>query len=817
MILPNISFQVLSFIYLTMISLLFFTKKKIKNKDTEIYTYLIIVNFLILIIDISSVFVLAYSKNQFLLDFTCKGYLAALIIWVDILTDYVWLTIWDKPRKAISSVFIIILMIIQTVTIFMFPLEYYWEGTVLIISKGEAIFVAYGMFILCALVWAINILVMHKVIPKNIIKEKNKKIYPVFLFVLFGITGVLIQKMFPQLVITTSVLTLVTILMYHTIENPDVDTIKILDKAKKQAEENSKAKSDFLSSMSHEIRTPLNAIIGFSNFIIDCDNLNDAKANATDVVTASTTLLETVNGILDISKVESGKMEVINDNYNFYDLLDETVKLANARLGDKQLELITNFDQNIPHTLYGDKSIIYKIIINILTNAIKYTNEGSIQYTVSGVTNGDKCKITISVKDTGIGIKEEDLKRIFNKFQRVDEKKNSSIEGTGLGMAITKELLDLIGGNVSVESTYGKGSTFTVTFEQTISNVSIVNKKEVVEEKSKYNFSDKNILVVDDNNLNLKLAIKLFARYNCVIKIVKSGFECLDLIEKGNKYDIIFLDDVMPSISGSETLARLKRIEGFKTPVIALTANAIEGVKEKYLNLGFDDYLAKPVEKNKLEDTLVKFLVNNTEAKSISNTVSKASIPVELINETVKDQILNSPSSKDVNINAGGNKMEDNIFGNAVNSNAGAEAQPSNLEDEKVYTNYSDKRVLVVDDNKLNLKVALKFLEIYNFQTDEAYSGEECIKKIEQGERYDIIFMDIMMPTLNGIETFHRLQNIEGFDVPVVIALTADAVEGAKEKYLAEGFAEYISKPIVREHLDQVLHKLLDNENNTNK
>ena len=810
MILPNISFQVLSFIYLIMISLLFFTKKKIRNKDTEIYTYLILANFFILIIDISSVFVLAYSDNQLLLDLTCKGYLVSLIVWVDILTDYVWLTIWDKPRKKISSFLIVVLMIIQGVTIFMFPLEYYWQGTVLIIEQGEAIVVAYSMFALCAVVWGINVFIMHRKIPKEIVREKNKKIYPVFLFVLFGIVGIIIQKMFPQLVVTTSVLTMVTILMYHTIENPDVDTIKILDKAKKQAEENSKAKSDFLSSMSHEIRTPLNAIIGFSNFIIDCDNLDDAKANATDVVTASTTLLETVNGILDISKVESGKMEVVNDNYNFFDLLDETVKLANARLGDKPLELITNFDESIPHTLYGDKSIIYKIIINILTNAIKYTNEGSVNYTVRGVKEDGKCKITVSVKDTGIGIKEEDLKRIFNKFQRVDEKKTSSIEGTGLGMAITKELLDLIGGSIAVESTYGKGSTFTVSFEQTISNVTIDNKKEVVEEESKYNFSDKNILVVDDNNLNLKLATKIFKRYNCDIKTVKSGFECLDLIEKGNKYDIIFLDDVMPTMLGSETLTRLKRIEGFKTPVVSLTANAIEGVKEKYLNLGFDDYLAKPIEKNKLEDILVKFLINNTEAKSIPNIELKSSNPVELVNETVKEKILNSPSAKDISINAGGNKMDDNIFGNAVANNVGVEVQQGNPDEGKTFSDYSDKRVLVVDDNKLNLKVAIKFLDRYHFQTDEAYSGEDCLNKVQQGQKYDIIFMDIMMPTLNGVETFHRLQEIEGFDVPVVIALTADAVEGAKERYIAEGFAEYISKPIVREHLDQVLHKILD-------
>ena len=278
----------------------------------------------------------------------------------------------------------------------------------------------------------------------------------------------------------------------------------------------------------------------------------------------------------------------------------------------------------------------------------------------------------------------------------------------------------------------------------------------------------------------------------------------------------------MPKMLGSETLTRLKRIENFNTPVIALTANAIAGMKEKYLLLGFDDYLAKPIEKDQLEIILKKFLLDNKEAKKLSNEALTSSKPMSVISDESKNAILSSASSKNVVVTetetpkpeaTNVEKTEESKVEGIKFNDKGASAEiiiPQNEE----FTNYSDKRILVVDDNKLNLKVALKFLARYKFQEDEAYSGEECINKVKNGANYDIIFMDIMMPNMSGVETFHELEKIPGFKTPVV-ALTADAVQGAKEKYLREGFAEYISKPIVRERLDKVIHKILDKEEET--
>jgi CheY-like chemotaxis protein/nitrogen-specific signal transduction histidine kinase len=627
--------------------------------------------------------------------------------------------------------------------------------------------------------------------------------------------------------------------MLFTIENPDLDIIEQLEKAKDEANRANRAKSDFLSSMSHEIRTPLNAIIGFSEFIIDTQDIEEAHSQAKDVVSASQTLLETVNGILDLSKVESGKLEIVNDNYNVRDLLDSTVKMAKARLGDKKLDLRVHFAEDLPDTLYGDKGNLNKVLINLLTNAIKYTNEGYIDYSVQCAKNNDTCRLFITVKDTGIGIKKENIDKLFTRFQRFDEKNNGTIEGTGLGLAITKQLVEMMGGNIVVSSIYGEGSSFSVALDQGLSSVHVESKQENTQETAEFNFHDKRILVVDDNNLNLKLADRIFAKYNCKPKLVNSGFECLDLVNAGEKFDLILLDDVMPKMLGSETLTRLKRIEDFDTPVVALTANAVSGMKEKYLLLGFDDYLAKPIERDQLSVILKKFLVNNTKAKKLDETQLTSSRPAELVTETVKENILNSASSKDVIIVEKENdktktitiekknepektevkeevkETKEEVKETETKNEVKEDIKTSNnikvsLPDSEEFTDYSGRRVLVVDDNKLNLKVALKFLSRYKFEEDEAYSGEECLNKIKSGEKYDIIFMDIMMPNMNGVETFHALQKIEGFNTPVVVALTADAVEGAQERYLGEGFAEYISKPIVRERLDKVIHEVLD-------
>jgi len=363
--------------------------------------------------------------------------------------------------------------------------------------------------------------------------------------------------------------------------------------------------------MSHEIRTPLNAIVGFSHSIKEEADLPESLEKDIDYIKmASDNLLEIVNGILDISKIEANKLEIIQNEYSVEKILNEIIFLIKGRIGDKPLEFRTNFDQTLPKYLYGDHTRLKQIIVNLLTNAVKYTDEGYVEFKIMTVQKKDICRLIISVEDTGKGIPKEKMNNLFKKFERFGVEKYDTIEGTGLGLAITKKLVELMGGSVYAKSEEGEGSTFTAVVDQKI----VVNPKYAADDyEQKINvkdlqFEDKRILVVDDNKINLKVAAKLLKSYGVKVDEVESGFECLRKIEQGEHYDLILLDDMMPKMTGVETFKKLKKIPGFKTPVVVQTANAIAGMREEYLKNGFDDYIPKPIERKELNKIIVKFL-----------------------------------------------------------------------------------------------------------------------------------------------------------------------------------------------------------------
>lgn len=607
----SIFFQICSLFYISLLLIIYFSKKRLGTVENKIYIILAVTNLIGLILDISSVYTISnMSRYPILNKFVSKAYLVYLLSWMFLFTIYVFiistnkkndknkteLHLSDYKNKVYPATILYFIFLILTIIL---PLYYKDNGNV-IYSYGPSTNLLYFVSGLCIFTWLICLLLNFKQI-------KQKKYVPIFAFLIIGTLVTIIQGAHPEYLLMTSMETFITFLMYFTIENPDMKLINELNIAKDQAIKANNAKSEFLSSMSHEIRTPLNAIVGFSQALSEEDINDNAKDEVKDIMMASNSLLELVNGILDISKIESGKIEIVNTEYQFKNIYDELVILAKARMGDKPLDFRCHYDEDIPSVLYGDYTRVKQVILNILTNAVKYTREGYIDFSVSSVRKDDICRLIISVEDSGIGIKQENIPKLFTKFERLDLEKNITIEGTGLGLAITKKLVELMNGTIVVQSIYGKGSKFTIAIDQRVVHKEVVVEKREEKKVSEVHAEGRKVLIVDDNKINLKVASRLLENYKLDITTVESGALCIDKVNS-NTYDLILMDDMMPNMSGVETLHKLKEIDGFAIPVVALTANAVTGMKEKYLNDGFDDYLAKPINRDELNNIVAKYL-----------------------------------------------------------------------------------------------------------------------------------------------------------------------------------------------------------------
>ena len=605
----NLYFQYISFIYLILLGCVFFHKKRADNIETKIYSKIIVNGFFCEIFDIASTYAAYVGINSVILIILCKVYLFFLIFFGYYMGIYLIKISKIDNQKLIERIYRAV-MLVFLLLVSVLPLYSYSNGNE-IYTYGLSATSVYVYIGLCILFYIFVILKTRKHIDM-------KKVIPFYSFIACIIIIATLQFFNPALLVVTAGIVFVTFVMYFTIENPDMKLIEELNLAKEQAEKANRAKTDFLSNMSHEIRTPLNAIVGFSQALAEEDISNEAREEVKDIIMSSNNLLEIVNGILDISKIEANKLEIVNTEYDTKKLMKDVVSLTKARLASRPLDFKVDIDPSMPPVLYGDYVRIKQILINILTNAVKYTKEGYIAFSVNTVVTGDVCRLIMSVEDSGIGIKPEDVDKLFTKFQRFELEKNATTEGTGLGLAITKSLVELMNGKIVVQSKYGEGSKFTVSIDQRIipKTVEEIETTEDVN-TNPFNASGQKILVVDDNNINLKVANRLLKDYAADVVLISSGQECINRILDGEHYDLILMDDMMPHMTGSETLKNLKNIFGFKIPVVALTANAISGMKERYLSLGFDDYLAKPINKDHLYKVLRKYLTENTNPLSV--------------------------------------------------------------------------------------------------------------------------------------------------------------------------------------------------------
>ena len=724
-----------------------------------------IVNLICLISElVSSYLTFTLGQDSLLAILAIKGLMGLMNGWIVLQTMYIFFATSSekttKNFKKYEKILFIPLIILVDLLVLLFPITFteglYGKGV-----SGPAVTIVVFESVVLSI---FSVLIM----TKNKGKIKKTKLIPFFLYLVLLLIATCVQQRNPGMMLTTSVETFITFMMYFTIENPDVKMIAELNSAKNSAEKANHAKSDFLSNMSHEIRTPLNAIVGFSESLKEDNIPRESREKVDDIIMASNNLLELVNGILDISKIEANKLEIIDKEYNINLMLEELIALTKARIGDKGLDFRIEIDKSLPAILYGDNVRLKQIILNVLTNAVKYTKEGFIDFKVSSIIKDDVCRLIISVEDSGIGIKEENLPKVFSKFERLNVEKQLTIEGTGLGLAITKRLVDLMHGKIIVQSIYGQGSKFTISIDQRIISLLPEPIKETKKSQSSViDATGSKILIVDDNELNIKVAKTLLTKYHFTIDSCTSGAEALTKIKDNQSYDFILMDDMMPRMSGRQTFQELQKRPDFHIPTIILTANAIDGMRDEYLSLGFDDYLSKPINKTELERVITKF-VNQ---KNISKTAGNHSSSTTSI---VKDE-FDLPKMKEVLTNQ-----------QAINE---------------------VKNILIVDDNELNLKVAQTMLKHYGYNLTTCQSGRDCIAKVIEN-KYDLILMDEMMPGLSGCDTLKNLQDIEGFTTPVIL-VTAASKDEVASKITTYGFADYLSKPLNKELLNDTILKYL--------
>lgn len=642
----NVMIQMVSLVYVTILGIVYIIKRKFNFIDSKAYKYLLFSTMALLTLDV--------LKTGVFVDFTdvtvnilSKLQVALFFVWLLLYVFYTLLSRSNTKYKTFKELLktytaVYIWMIVGVVLFSALVILQLMFNYLNINGSDDGLHLVYILGIVMVIIIVLNLLFKNK----NVAVYKN---FAIMISCLLLVVTIIMQIAYNDYPIIAIGIALITLFQYFTMEEPDLKYIEELEALKAKAEEANQAKTDFLASMSHEIRTPMNAIIGLSENLMNSNVPLEYKEDIKNINEAGNILLEIVNNILDITKVESGKFTLNVAPYSLADMLVKLSTIVKTQLSESTIQFTTEVKGNIPKQLMGDELKVYQVLMNILSNAVKYTKKGTIKFQVESIVSGNKDTLIFKISDTGIGIRNADKNKLFEKFQRLDQER-SDIQGSGLGLVITKQLVDLMGGKIKYESVYQQGTTFTVELEQEIANNEAIDyatyETANVGEPEYFDGHDFKILLVDDNLLNLKVAEKLLKKYNFQITSVKSGLECLNFT-KHNTYDLIFLDHMMPEMDGIHTLYNMKnRASGFDTPVVVLTANAIDGSKEMYLREGFVDYLSKPIDQRELDRILRKYLnidsnnkgaTNEKENVSSSPVIEENNVAISTQNEPVQE------------------------------------------------------------------------------------------------------------------------------------------------------------------------------------
>ena len=628
--------QIACAIIIFFIGILYFTSTGKKARSSKSFVILLVCSFTQLIFDAVTVYTVNHldTVSPILNRVVHIIFLGLLETLFYLAYRYLEIMIEEEIGKQIRKYSYTLTPLLVTVAGTIFLPLYYVESERSNYSYGPAVYMIYiGVAMYLFLI--IRLIIQY---GKLITTKKKRAIY---VALLSEIPVAVYQIIIPDSLITCIGIVLMNIGIYMTTENPDTLLAEQLAREKQRADSANAAKTNFLANMSHEIRTPITAVLGMNELILREAKDKQIRNYARDVEGAAKSLLSIINDILDISKIESGKLTVIFAEYSPGAVIRDVVNMMSFKAKVKGLQFIVKVDANIPAKLIGDDIRLRQILVNILNNAIKYTHEGSVTLEVTLMENAtDKdARLHFSVKDTGIGIKEEELQKLCEPFERIEEKRNRNIEGTGLGMSITKQLLELLNSELQVKSEYGVGSEFSFDLVQYIADATpvgnIEDDSEVPEDDYRHCFEapDARILLVDDTELNRKVFVGLLKPTKIQIDEAINGHECLEKIT-ANAYDIIFMDHMMPELDGVETFRIMKEMDGYPSkdaPVVILTANALVGAKEKYEKEGFAAFLEKPIDSEKLED-IIRDLLDDAliqEATEVENCrVENADLPL---------------------------------------------------------------------------------------------------------------------------------------------------------------------------------------------